>query len=182
MLLLLLLSRSVVSDSVRPCRRQPTRLRRPWDSPGKNAGMGCHFLIQCMKVKSESEVAQSYLTLHDPMVCSLPGSSVHGSFQARVLEWGAIAFSVFCFWIPIVCYVCYNRYSEKARGGNKETKDSEHSFILSRTRIGADKRRNSGSLVLCVYTRAHHTFHSPVLNGPSSRELFCQLFYNGPKV
>ena len=75
-----------------PHRRQPTRLPRPWDSPGKNAGVGCHFLLQCMKVKSESEVAQSCLTLSDPMDCSLPGSSVHGIFQARVLEWGAIAF------------------------------------------------------------------------------------------
>ena len=61
--------------------------------PGKNAGVGCHFLLQCMKGKSESEVAQSCPTLHNPMVCSLPGSSVHGIFQARVLEWGAIAFS-----------------------------------------------------------------------------------------
>ena len=82
-----------VSDSVRPHRRQPARLRRPWDSPGKNTGVGCHFLLQCRKVKSESEVAQSYPTLSDPMDCSLPGSSVHGIFQARVLEWGAIAFS-----------------------------------------------------------------------------------------
>ena len=65
----------------------------PWDSPGKNNGVGCHFLLQCMKGKSESEVAQSCPTLRDPMVCSLPGSSVHGIFQARVLEWGAIAFS-----------------------------------------------------------------------------------------
>ena len=85
---------SVVSDSVRPHRRQPTRLRCPWDSPGKNTGVGCHFLLQCMKVKSESEVAQSCLTLSEPMDCSPPGSSVHGIFQARVLEWGAIAFSV----------------------------------------------------------------------------------------
>ena len=67
---------------------------RPWDSPGKNTGEGCHFHIQCMKVKSESEVAQSCLTLSDPMDCSLPGSSIHGIFQARTLEWGAIAFSV----------------------------------------------------------------------------------------
>ena len=66
---------------------------RPWDSPGKNTGVGCHFLLQRMKVKSESEVAQSCPTLRDPMDCSLPGSSVHGIFQARVLEWGAIAFS-----------------------------------------------------------------------------------------
>ena len=64
-----------------------------WDSPGKNTGVGCHFLLQCMKVKSESEVAQSFPTPSDPMDCSLPGSSVHGIFQARVLEWGAIAFS-----------------------------------------------------------------------------------------
>ena len=79
-----------MSNSVRPHRRQPTRLPRPWDSPGKNTGVGCHFLLQCMKVKSESEVAQSCPTLSDPMDCSLPGSSIHGIFQARVLEWGAI--------------------------------------------------------------------------------------------
>ena len=82
---------SVVSNSVRPQRRQPTRLPRPWDSPGKNTGVGCHFPLQCMKVKSESEVAQSCLTLSDPRDCSPPGSSIHGIFQARVLEWGAIA-------------------------------------------------------------------------------------------
>ena len=82
-----------MSDSVRPHRQQPTRLLRPWDSPGKNTGVGCHFLLQCMKVKRESEVAQSCLILRDSMDCSLPGSSVHGIFQARVLEWGAIAFS-----------------------------------------------------------------------------------------
>ena len=82
-----------MSDCVRPHRRQPTRLPRSWDSPGKNTGVGCHFLLQCMKVKSESEVTQSHPTLSDPMDCSLPGSSVHGIFQARVLEWGAIAFS-----------------------------------------------------------------------------------------
>ena len=82
-----------MSDSVRPHRWQPTKLPRPWDSPSKSTGVGCHFLLQCMKVKSESEVAQSYPTLSDPMDCSLPGSSIHGIFQARVLEWGAIAFS-----------------------------------------------------------------------------------------
>ena len=78
---------------MRPHRRQPTRLLCPWDSPGKNTGVGCHFLLHCMKVKSESEVAQSWPTLSDPMDWSLPGSSIHGIFQARVLEWGAIAFS-----------------------------------------------------------------------------------------
>ena len=69
-------------------------LPRPWDSPGKSTGVGCHCLLQCMKVKSESEVAQSCRTLRDLMDCSLPGSPVPGIFQARVLEWGAIAFSV----------------------------------------------------------------------------------------
>ena len=86
-----------MADSVRPQRRQPTRLPRPWDSPGKNTGVGCHFLIQCTKVKRESEVAQSCPTLSDPMDCSLPGSSIHGILQARVLEWGAIALSQFCW-------------------------------------------------------------------------------------
>ena len=82
-----------MSNSVRPHRRQPISLPRPWDSPGKNTGVGCHFLLQCMKVKSESEVTQSCPTLSDPMDCSLSGSSTHEIFQARVLEWGAIAFS-----------------------------------------------------------------------------------------
>ena len=82
-----------MSDSVRPHRRQPTRLCHPWDSPGKNTGVGCHFLLQCMQVKSESEVAQSCPTLSDPTDCSLPGSSIHGISQARVPEWAATAFS-----------------------------------------------------------------------------------------
>ena len=78
---------------MRPHGRQPTRLPCPWDSPGKNTGVGCHFLLRCMKMKSESEVAQSCPTLLDPMVSRLPGVSVQGIFQARVLEWGTIAFS-----------------------------------------------------------------------------------------
>ena len=92
LLLLLLLSRF---NRVRLCatpETAPTRLPYPWDSPGKNTGVGCHFLLQCMKVKREREVAQSCPTLRDPIDCSLPGSSVHGIFQARTLEWGAIAF------------------------------------------------------------------------------------------
>ena len=86
---------SVVSDSVRPHRWQPTRLPHPWDSPAMNTGVGYHFLLQCTKVRSESEVAQWCLTLCDPVDCSVPGSSTYGIFQARVLEWGAIAFSRF---------------------------------------------------------------------------------------
>ena len=91
-----------MSDSVRPHRRQPTRLPCPWDSPGKNTGVGCHFLLQCVKVKSEREVAQSFLTLSDPMDCSLPGSSVHGIFQTRVLESMQIYFLSHCD------YLCFS--------------------------------------------------------------------------
>ena len=89
----------VAAKSLQSCptlwdhRQQPTRLPHPWDSLGKNTGAGCHFLLQCMKVKSESEVAQSCPTLSDPMDCSLPGSSFHGIFQAKVLEWVASALS-----------------------------------------------------------------------------------------
>ena len=89
---------------MQPHRQQPTRLPNPWDSPDKNTGVGCHFLLQCMKVKSESEVDQLCPTLRDPMDCIPPGSSVHGIFQARVLEWGAIAFSGFTAqWCPNLC-------------------------------------------------------------------------------
>ena len=96
---------SLMSDCLWPCGSYPARLLCPWDSPGKNIGVGCHFLLQCMKVKSEGEVAQSCPTLSDPMDCSLPGFSIHGIFQARVLEWGAIAFSG--IWIYTLLYTCY---------------------------------------------------------------------------
>ena len=92
-----------MSDSVQPHRWQPTSLPRPWDSPGKNTGVGCHFLLQCMKVKSESEVAQSCPTLCDPMDCSPPGSCIHGVFQAKVLEWGAICSSLY----HSVVFLCF---------------------------------------------------------------------------
>ena len=88
-----------MSDSGRPHRRQRTRLRCPWDSPGKNTGVDCYFLLQCIKLKSEREVAQSCLTLHNPMDCSLPGPFVHGILQARVLEWVAMSFSSFFYFV-----------------------------------------------------------------------------------
>ena len=94
MLLLLLLLSHV--SRVRLCVTPQTaahQAARPWDSPGKNTGVGCHFLFQCMKVKSESEVTQSCSTLRSPIDCSLQGFSIHGISQARVLEWVAIAFS-----------------------------------------------------------------------------------------
>ena len=79
-----------MSDSVQPHRQQPTRLCRPWDSPSKNTGVGCHFLLLCMQVKSEREVAQSRPTRGDPMDCSPPGLSVYGILQAGILEWVAM--------------------------------------------------------------------------------------------
>ena len=133
-----------MSDSVRPHRRQPTRLPRPWDSPGKNTGVGCHFLLQCMKVKSQSEVAQSYPTLSDPMDCSLPGSSVHGIFQARVLEWGAIAFSRKIYYYTPIRTATQNQTKQKGNikwspryrttralvGGNAQSQDTEQLELL----------------------------------------------------
>ena len=107
--------------AVRPHRRQPTRLPRPWDSPGKNTGVSCHFLLQCTKVKSESEVAQSCPTLSDLMDYSLSGSSVHGIFQARVLEWGAIAFSK---------QKCYSFYQKRLWHKSEVEKASEKQITL----------------------------------------------------
>ena len=95
-LLLLLLSHV---SRVRLCVTPETAAHQaphPWDSPGKNTGVGCHFPLQRMELKSESEVSQFCPTLSDPMDCSRPGSPIHGIFLARVLEWGAIAFSIFC--------------------------------------------------------------------------------------
>ena len=125
-----------MSDSVGPQRRQATRLPRPWDSPGKNTGVGCHFLLQCMKVKSESEVAQSCPTPNNRMDCSPPGSSVHGSFQARVLEWDAIAFSA---------------------SGNEWTLLSGHYFLLQLLCAGFSLRwllllQSTGSRALTVFS------------------------------
>ena len=119
-----------MSDSMGPDRWQPTRLPHPWDSLGKNTGVGCDFFLQCMKVKSQSEVAQSCPTLSDPMDCSLPGSSIQGIFQARVLEWGAIAFS------NIKSYVCLNGinweewYKDNKRIYNFSGHSTHHQFKI----------------------------------------------------
>ena len=118
-----------MSDPVRPHRRQPTRLPRPWDSPGKNTGVGCRFLLQCRKVKSESEVAQLCPTLSDPTDCSPPGSSVHGIFQATGLEWGAIAFSSIYFIEP------YNREGKVTEGWTRLS-DLAFTFHFSLSCIG----------------------------------------------
>ena len=106
-----------MSDSVRTHRWQPTRLPCPWDSPGKNTRVGCHFLLQCMKVKSESEVAQSCPILSNPMDCSPPGSSVHGIFQARVLEWCAIGRCYSLFFQSIIASCrCWHVQKSHSRG------------------------------------------------------------------
>ena len=124
-----------------PYRCQPTRLPRPWDSPGKNNGVGCHFLLQRRKVKSESEVAQSCPTLSDPKDCSLPGSSVHGIFQARALEWAAIAFSEItgydtfkeertAEWFPWM----YGKDGRADKGGHLARRDGPESFTMKPVR------------------------------------------------
>ena len=107
-----------MSDSVRPHKWQPTRLLHPWDFPGKNTGVGCNCLLHCMKVKSESEVTQSCPTLSDPKDCSLPGSSTHEIFQARVLEWIAIAFfKLIDYWLGnwLFCFQLYHLTHQKNR-------------------------------------------------------------------
>ena len=109
---------------MRPHRRQPTRLPHPWDSLGKITGVGCHFLLQCMKVKSQSEVAQLCPTSSNPMDCSLPGSSVQGVFQAGVLEWGAIAFSTPLLYLERI--LCSNLVIYSERSGSSLT--SSESF------------------------------------------------------
>ena len=118
-----------MSNSVQPHRRQPTRLPLPWDSPGKNTGVRCHFLLQCMKVKSESEVAQSCPTLSDPMDCSLPGSFVHGIFQARVLEWGAIAVSANQLYSNIKIFLKSPRSSIWNAGAQYYTSSAQFSLV-----------------------------------------------------
>ena len=100
---------------------------RPWDSPGKTTGVSCHFLLRCMKVKSESEVAQSCPTLSDPMDCSLPGSSVHWIFQVRVLEWGAIAFSV----LRATTSVFFKRDQEGCKEKERRDRRNAKGFIMA---------------------------------------------------
>ena len=119
-----------MSNSVRPHRRQPTRLLYPWDFPGKNTGVGCHFLLQCMKVKSESEVAQSCPTLRDLMDCSLPGSSIHGIFQAGVLEWGAIAFSITKFLDFAIFPAVYSSHSQRKEQRKAMPKNAQTTTLL----------------------------------------------------
>ena len=126
---------------MRPHRRPPPRLPRPWDSPGKNTGVGCRFLLQCMKVKREREVTQSCPTLRDPMDCSPPGSFVHGIFQARALDQAHLLpqmenfhscyiWAVFHFVSAYVCVCIYIFWPIEFQGlygpwGHKESETTE---------------------------------------------------------
>ena len=160
---------SAASDPVRPHRQQPTRLPCPWDSPSKNTGVGHHFLLQCVKVKSESGVAQSCPTGSDPMDCSPPGSSVHGIFQARVLEWAAIAFSPHALGVRISRYHCFSLAS--VSGWETE--------VLLQATAGQGLLRS----ILCSFTMLpqcmtlpnKHTF-LPVFNIVTFHD-FCQYFF-----
>ena len=165
-----------MSDSVRPHRWQPIRLPHPWDSPGKSTGVGCHFLLQSMKVKSESEVAQSCLTCSDPMDCSPPGSSVHGIFQARVLEWGAICLprdiflerkqhiSVFCVFISRV-YFPFAKSVDSSGSNHYYTLKSLHPAQIRRV-----PSVYSALSCLCERDQGHSSWDAPPL-----RNLFIKL-------
>ena len=147
-----------MSNSVRPHRWQPTRFPRPWDCPGKNTKVGCHFCLQCMKVKSESEVAQSYLTLSNPMDCSLPGSSIHGIFQTRVLEWSAI---VFFASLPAP----QKKKKKKTRNLTKDLKDLQaknYKTMIKETEWTQVKRypmfKGENTIKISILTKATYTF------------------------
>ena len=159
---------------MRPHRRQPTRLPCPWDSPGKNTGVGCHFLLQCMKVKSESEVAQSCPTLSHPMDCSPPGSSIHGVFQARVLEWGAIAFSASPDWVHSKALPLSHSGGRQMRSWQPRSSWRLHSGLMVCVHIRGDyyalpnktnvhkAHRNIFSQTLCVNCRYKCIFTTTV--------------------
>ena len=172
-----------------PQRQQPSRLPRPWDSAGKNTGVGCHCLLQCMKVKSESEVAQLCPTLSDPTDCSLPGSSVHGICQARVLEWGATAFS------RQVSSNRINQFFWAAGKGSKESMVSSLSFLkishlsdsgtVHLTRVGLSARNEPWTYVelsTCLTSQSTITYElAPHLNlCLETRQILFQNFKSSP--
>ena len=98
-----------MSDSVGPHKRQPTRLPCHWDSPGKNTGVGCHFLLQCMKVRNESEVTQSCPTLRNPMDCSLRGPPSMGF--ARQEYWSGVPLPSPCLWLNYYYFFSLDSFS-----------------------------------------------------------------------
>ena len=118
-----------MSDSVQPHRQQPTRLCRPWDSPGKNTGVGCHFLLQCIKEKSESEVAQSRRTLSDPMDCSLPGSSIHG-FSRQEYWCGVPLPSPHIALMPCISMICFTDEETEAQKRMRMSQNSKPGSLI----------------------------------------------------
>ena len=152
---------------MQPHRRQPTRLRRPWDSPGKNTGVSCHFLLRCMKMKKESEVAQSCPTLRDPTDCSLPGFSVHGIFQARVLEWDAIAFSVHT--------TTHRIYTNIYRPPSPSSREADLGLPLVSVSdvIGGATRRDQSWLVNFAFPSLPARLETPVSSAGSSFTSLC---------
>ena len=129
-----------MSNSVRLQRRQPTRLPRPWDSPGKNTGVGCHFLLQCRKVKSESELAQSCLTLSDPMNCSLPGSSVYAIFS-RQEYWSGLTLCL-NYRILVDYILCSRRWRSSiqlAKTRQGANCGSDHELLIAKFRLKLKK-------------------------------------------
>ena len=154
-----------MSDSVQSHRQKPTRLRRPWDSLGKNTGVGCHFLLQCMKVKSEREVAQLCPTPCDSMDCSPPGSSVHGIFQARVLEWGAIALSMKYYWFPTLQMRLRKLREVKKLKRVKELRENTSVHFWSWGPNSRRSTRNSASLqyVQCFWSTTASSHCIPVV-------------------
>ena len=131
-----------MSDSVRPHRWKPTRLPCPWASPGKNTGVGCHFLLQCMKVKSETEVTQSCPTLSDPMDCSLPGSTVHGIFRKQLINSTgrdySIPYTIPDQWTHFISLFLYVKFS----GRSKQT------FFRNKG-LTRKKKKRAWSVLLC---------------------------------
>ena len=150
-----------MSNSVRPHRRQPTRLCCPWDSPGKNTGVGCHFLLQCMRVKSESEVTQSCSTLSDPMDCSPPGASIHGILQARVLKWGAIAFFLLALNLHHLCKWHHHIHSQWLKSQTSQSSLIPLIASLLTTHSMASPKSSSSKMcyiqtLFTVNLRCHH--------------------------
>ena len=152
-----------MSDSVRLHRRQPTRLPRPWDSPGKNTGVGCHFLLQCMKVKSESEVTQSCPTLCDPIDGSPPDSTIHGIFQARVLEWGGTRGTAH-FWV----FPVGSTLPQPLSCAPTATLGPSHSWILSSPLVATSLKLPRASVWPA-------NFHSSSIRGNRSCLLGCTV-------
>jgi len=151
-----------VSDSVRPHRRQPTRLRRPWDSPGKNTGVGCHFLLQCMKEKSESEVAQSRPTLSDPVDCSLPGYSVHGF--SRQEYWSGVPLPSPTLLIHTFYYTRFIMFPLYLNKSAKEEEEEEEENRRGRRRRRKRRKKEAGDRKTRTWAhcpgKCHSKYHS----------------------